>query len=163
MAIVGDEIKPWLVNQIKYRQNIYGKPNRTTQDLNYLNNRNSWIKIASSVSIDKSRLELLNAYDGPPLSNDNLERGLAKNFVLFNGISQAKKTLSQGGGFTQNTGNPSDEVFLYDGGETKLSNLNNGIGKGWDTVYGFGGIQFGIDPMPGIESLDVKYLNRGAI
>ena len=54
--IIGDEFDDWVKNQIKARQFVagsgYGKSNtRNPKILNYLNNRNAWIKLASGVQL----------------------------------------------------------------------------------------------------------------
>ena len=79
--IIGEEFKPYVANQINLRQKIHGKKNRTPKDLLYLNSRTSWVKLASGVEVEQSRLDLI-----PGISNNSLYlgQGLAKNFILFN-------------------------------------------------------------------------------
>ena len=62
--IIGRPIKNNIGKQIKLRQQIHGAGyndnsiSRTPEVLNFLNNRNSWIKFASGVSItDNERLK----------------------------------------------------------------------------------------------------------
>ena len=156
MAIVGNPLDTYTQRVINLIQKIHGSKTRTAADLNYLNNNPTWIKVASSVSIDDDRLKLLNQYEGAPLDYDqNIGRGLARNFVLFNGIQKAIPNLSD---ITNGDGSISTVV-----NNSTLSPLPTTIGNGWDSVYGFGGVNsFGIDPSPGVESLDIKYLNRGS-
>ena len=59
--LLGEEINPIVDTQIKFRQQIQGagylenqSVERSPEVLNYLNNRNSWIKFASGVSISGS-------------------------------------------------------------------------------------------------------------
>ncbi len=63
--------------------------------LNYLNNRNAWIKMASGVSIDeekgKTRIrDIFSQTQGIESTNEDIEKltgmGLAKNLVLFNTV-----------------------------------------------------------------------------
>jgi hypothetical protein len=76
---------------------------------------------------------------------DKLINGLKienKDFVLFNGISSLK-----GNSFTQKSG---------------ITRTNS---QTIDTnhAYGFGGLDYGQSPMPGLISADIKSLNRGAL
>jgi hypothetical protein len=55
--ILGEEFKQYVFNQIDVRQSIHGAGgqssllNRDPKYLNYLNNRNAWVKMASGVSL----------------------------------------------------------------------------------------------------------------
>ena len=53
--IVGEKFDDFVVNQINARQNLYGKGFGSTQlspsNLLLLNNRNAWLKLASSVNV----------------------------------------------------------------------------------------------------------------
>ena len=53
--IVGEKFDDFVVNQINARQNLYGKGFGGTQlspsNLLLLNNRNAWLKLASSVNV----------------------------------------------------------------------------------------------------------------
>ena len=117
----------WVKKQVDARQRIYGKKeNRTPEEINFLNNTKPWIKLASSVRI-KDSTKLAKA----GLSQYGQGRNLAKNFVLFNGVSI-------------NAGDGLGEGF------------RSGIGLGNDVAYGIGGKDFGYKPMPGIESVSVS-------
>lgn len=134
--IIGEEFKEYTANQINLRQKIHGKKNRTPKDLLYLNSRTSWIKLASGVEIEQSRLDLI-----PGITNNTryIGQGLAKNFILFNGTQEFGKSPKSG--IVSNLSNPAYGM-LYNEGDTK---------------------NFGIVPMPGIESVDVKNLEKGSI
>ena len=134
--IIGEEFKPYVANQINLRQKIHGKKNRTPKDLLYLNSRTSWVKLASGVEVEQSRLDLI-----PGISNNSLYlgQGLAKNFILFNGTQEFNKPSKSG--IVGNSSNPAYGM-LYNEGDTK---------------------NFGIVPMPGIESVDIKSLEKGSI
>ncbi len=134
--IIGEEFKPYVANQINLRQEIHGKKNRTPKDLLYLNSRTSWVKLASGVEVEQSRLDLI-----PGISNNSLYlgQGLAKNFILFNGTQEFNKSPKSG--IVGNSSNPAYGM-LYNEGDTK---------------------NFGIVPMPGIESVDIKSLEKGSI
>tara|TARA_R110002020_G_scaffold155872_3_gene337256 strand:+ start:99 stop:4118 length:4020 start_codon:yes stop_codon:yes gene_type:complete len=141
--IVGEPFEEYVHDQINARQRIYGKTqNRSLEEISYLNSRNAWIKLASGVSIDQRRIDLINAAD--PLGNPLLKelgllgtqgkgKTLAEYYVLFNGIGEF-------------------------GDRAGLPNNNN-----YEPAYGFGGQDQGFSPMPGIVDADVKDLNRGSI
>ena len=78
--IIGEEFKEYVAKQINLRQEVHGKKNRTPIDLTYLNSRTSWIKLASGVEVEQSRLDLI-----PGITNNTryIGQGLAKNFILF--------------------------------------------------------------------------------
>lgn len=129
--IIGEEFKPYVKNQVKLRQEIQGKQTRTTKELIYLNSRTSWIKLVSGVSVEESRLKLIDQQNNTSF----LKEGLAKNFILFNGTQ--KLNSSARSGILQNQSNPA-------------------YGMLQNTKYG-------IVPMPGIESVNIKNLEKGSI
>ena len=93
-----------------------------------------FIRLASSTNISKARAETLNV---PTLFEDLL----AKEFVLYNGTVGLTGT---------GIGN---DPFKY--------NPKGGVGNTPDNInnfaYGFGGLQFGYVPMPGIESVTINH------
>jgi len=129
--IIGEEFKPYVKEQIKLRQEIHGKQTRTTNELIYLNSRTSWIKLASGVSVEDSRLKLINQQNNTSF----LKEGLAKNFILFNGTQNLNSTPKSG--ILKNQSNPAYGILQ-------------------DTKYG-------IVPMPGIENVNIKNLEKGSI
>lgn len=162
--LLGEPFREYVDDQIRVRQNVHGKKNRTTAELQYLNTRNAWIKMASAVSIDKDRLDLLKNLtefdkNGKPIKrsrNNELLQGiydgknLALKNVLFGGLSSFGKIFRDGT-------DKEREVF---GIETR-----SGItGTPYSRAYGVGGTeQFGYSPMPGITDMSFKCLNRGSI
>jgi hypothetical protein len=155
--IVGEEFKPYVAEQINLRQEIHGKLNRTTKELSYLNSRTSWIKLASGVDVDQSRLDLV-----PEIAaNSNyLGIGLATDFVLFNGTSGINtKTVSntQGIGAEQTT-TQEEEFSGYQSPKAGI------LGGSPNPAYGIlGDTKYGLVPMPGIESVTVKSMDKGTI
>ena len=143
IPIVGEPFKDYVDKQIIVRQNIHGSgfnDIRTSEQISYLNSRTSWIKMASSVDIletkeGKKRLQKLGLND--------YTRGteLAKNAVLFNSL---------GGYNDKNT-------FSNKAGVANSNSLIN------NSAYGFGGTEFGLQPLPGIISFNVTHENRGSI
>ena len=122
---------------------------KNASTLQYLNNQNAWVKMASSVYIGgagtEKEIKLGNILSKQRLDSIGLEyskfkgNNLAKNFILFNGVSEVNKPNKRAG-ITNNT---------------QLWNSNS--------AYGLGGTQFGIQPIPGITGVDVECLNRGSI
>ena len=98
--VIGEPFKEYVNSQIKKRQEIHGKKNRTIQEISYLNSTNSWVKLASGVSLSQERLDLLKTSYGNPLVDNTIPgKDLAINNVLFNGLT------SVGDSYTDNEGN----------------------------------------------------------
>lgn len=138
MNIFGEGFPEEIINQIKYRQEIYGSGYdnslRTNEQILYLNNNSSWCKLISGVDISSSA-ELNN----PTIKSLGLSGNeLAKKFVLFNGTSTESGELRAG-----------------------INPENNILAEGY--AYGIGGNNFGIRPMMGIEQASIKHENRGSL
>ena len=134
MAVVGERLQNWLIEQINQRQKTFGsgvKTSRTPNQISYLNSRTAFIKLASSIFFEddadgKKRLQRMG------LSDSNVGSKLAKEWVLFNGIGKK-------------------------GNRAGISGLQS------NPAYGVGGTDFGYVPMPGIQDLSIEYLNRGSL
>jgi hypothetical protein len=171
--ILGEEFKQYVFNQIDVRQSIHGAGgqssplNRDPKYLNYLNNRNAWVKMASGVSlVDKidgeklpekltglSRLQSISKDLGDSSSNIIFKKynttGLAKNFVLFNTLSN----------LNFKKGNQEFSNYTFRSGIQKSQ-------ESWldvDSSYGFGGTAMGFQPTPGIIDVSIDCVNRGSI
>lgn len=145
--LLGEPFDPYVLNEIKNRQKIsgagYNGTPRTLDQVNYLNNRNSWVKLASSVSvIDPLRLKNLGI---PSDSTQYQNSELAKNAVLFNGTTKI------------NTENKSGS-YTFRSGVTTTNSLFSSTPS-----YGLGGTDQGLSPAPGIKSVSVECINRGSI
>ncbi len=153
--IVGEEFEQYVFSEIAFRQSIQGKQSRSNTDLNYLSNQSSWIKLASPVFIEEGGWgRLKGIFQNETTSKQFRGIGLAKNAVLFNGLSSLEgKTYRQRSGIKNYT-----KVFRTDKEKVKVERL-------WDdnAAYGLGGSDFGLQPMPGIIDAEVKCLNRGSI
>lgn len=142
MNLIGEGFPEEIQKQILQRQKIYGKgynvgSSRSPENLVYLNANTSWCKLVSSVDVTNASI-----LQSPTLANllkqQNLTTSLlSKKYVLFNGISDEGNSLSEGIAFDSST-------------------LNN-------KAYGIGGTEFGINPMMGIKSANIKYENRGSL
>jgi LAS superfamily LD-carboxypeptidase LdcB len=171
--ILGEEFKKYVFDQIDVRQSIHGAGgqssllNRDPKYLNYLNNRNAWVKMASGISlVDKidgeklpekltglSRLQSISNDLGDSSSNIILKKynstGLAKNFVLFNTLSN----------LNFEKGNQKFENYTFRSGIQRSQ-------ESWldvDSSYGFGGTAMGFQPTPGIIDVSIDCVNRGSI
>lgn len=153
--ILGEPFKKYVADQINQRQNAHGSgtsgTSRTLDQITYLNSNTSWIKLASGIRITEERILEENIKSG--YSWDSL----AKQHVLFGGVS----TLFDidGNKFTD---------ILRPRGTAAYEGGGNNI---WNSYWGTYNVnasttpesEFGLVPMPGIVSAEVKCLNRGSI
>jgi hypothetical protein len=154
MAVIGEELEDYVINQINARQTLHGSgvghtgTLRTDKQINLLNSNTSWIKLASGVSISGSNR--LSEIDIPDAKIPNLMgMGLAKNNILFSGTSK----LSSRDVFNSTTQKTEEQFFLQQR-EGFLPRDDN-------SSYTYG--SFGFSPMPGIHSADIKTLTRGSL
>lgn len=135
--ITGETFDPFVTNQIKFRQQIYGSPNRTIPQQQFLNNDGGFIRLVSSVDVSGGTMEEygeFSRYTGNQLArNFILQGGVIKNGELPYGVTG----VDIGGGFV--TSNPA-----------------YGLGTSADNPYGF-------SPMPHLVDADIKSLNRGSL
>ena len=140
--IIGEQLDTYVLNQIAVRQEAQGSgvdSERTLDQLAYLNSRTSWIKLASSVSVDEKVLEGINL---STFKADLKNKGLAENNVLFGGTSILQdKSLSP-----------------IEDSSTSFNTVRSSGMSGYENSS-----DYGVIPMAGIESVDVKTLNRGSI
>jgi hypothetical protein len=144
MAIIGEELEGYVIDQILLRQSLHGSgvnnSFRSDNQLNVLNSNTSWIKLASGVSItDGKRLKEIGFTQTQV--EDNIKLGLAKNNILFGGT--AKLVDVEGRDFD------------------KLQQQSGFLPRNAQSSYTYG--SYGFSPMPGIENADIKTLNRGSI
>jgi len=171
--ILGEEFNQYVFDQIDVRQSLNGAGgagnplSRNPQILNYLNTRNAWVKMASGVALtDKIKDE--NLPEGSrgidrlkSISNDLKSSipesgfakynstGLAKNFVLFNTLSNLN--------FEKDSQDFSDYTFRSGIQSSQKSWLDV------DSSYGLGGTSMGLQPTPGIIDVSIDCINRGSI
>jgi len=142
--ITGDPLAKWVQDQIRLRQQIIGNnPEVLTlgQRILYNNNRNAWVRLASSVDLIEGSDDLRKNLNLPNNSGDLL----AKNFVLFGGIYSIDNSYSRLGGVVTNTAER-DDIF-----------------QAAQYTYGLGSSEYGYVPMPGLDSVKITHVNRGAI
>ena len=164
--IIGEPIDERILKQIDYRQKIQGAGsywnagtiNRTTPLLTNLF-QNSWIKMASGVSIEpgegEAKLRAVVSQDGgggditESEISSLLGMGLAKNLVLFNTI-QSLETGDGGSVYTARSG-VRDSIF------------NSIIANNSKMYGGLGNDNKGLQPVGGIIDVSVESINRGSI
>ena len=140
--IVGDNPRRQIVDQINIRQGVLGLDNKSSEVLAWQANQTPFIRVTSCVSISKEKSVELTGME------NYAGMALAREFVLLGGIwSQNKDTPDQ------------NNLGALKSGVTNL-NPNPIINK---FAYGFGGTSFGLQPPPGIISLDVDSLSRGSL
>jgi hypothetical protein len=153
MAVIGEEIKDYVKNQINARQTLHGSgvgytdTSRTGKQINLLNSNTSWIKLASGVSVDEARLKDIGL---DPSLSDTI---LAENFVLFSGVSRIRKNIVEG--INETTQEITEEF------STQLEQREGFLPRDGNSSYTYG--SFGFSPMPGIISADIKTLTRGSL
>ena len=147
--IAGYSIYPWAANQLKKRSEKLSEKNRSQEDLIYFANKNSWIRVVSSVdlieneSVDNPGASITNQQKSPLYKNyediigDTLpnESSLAEKFVLYGGTSQytIKPPLTDGS-----------------------MNLRYGLGGSYGMLGDSEIKKYGYRPMPGITSMTVE-------
>ena len=132
MSIFKESLKPNIRKQLERRQEAMLA--RTPQDILYLNGRNSWVRMSSSVNVYK------NTAPTPPTIKDlkneaNYDNSLAKKYILSGGTLNENGTLKSGVG----------DTFNYAYSRTSAEGIN---------------YRLGIRPLPGITGIEVK--SRGA-
>ena len=153
MAIIGESFPEYVNEQVKIRQKIYGSKNRTPEQLTYLNGRTAWVRLISSVDIKNnpsgSNEEGTKKLQKLGLDDSYLGSKLAKEYVLFAGTSNANNTTS---------------VEDFEVGNPSFRDLRRGIDSNSNNgAYGMGGTEFGLQPMPTLGDVDVKYRNSGSL
>jgi hypothetical protein len=140
MALIGEHIPDYVQKQINIRQKTHGSgvfDPRTDDQLLVLNSKTSFIKLASGVWMEEEKLREIG---GDDFARKYIGTGLAREHVLFGGYARMSINPSDGEGIlSQRTG------FLGDDGAYQASP------------------EWGIVPMPGIDSIDVKSMNRGSL
>jgi hypothetical protein len=127
--IAGTPFQPYVTQQIEKRKELIKKENRSPSDLQWLTNKNVWIRISSGADVEENNADF-----------DDL--GEVK------GQKLARKYILQGGLFK-------DTSVINDNGSTQdIKTLREGIGP--DGAYGIGGNDFGYRPMPGLTNLSIK-------
>jgi hypothetical protein len=135
MSIIGEPFAGYVNDQIKVRQDLMGKiSDRGPEMLAWANAKTAWVKLASGVFLSGSYAEDRLKAIGLTPPSEYMGTNLAQQNVLFGGTSKYNTTNS-----TLQQRSTFKEV--YDHTDT----------------------DFGLVPMPGIESIDIQDKNRGSI
>tara|TARA_Y100000361_G_scaffold37332_1_gene31964 strand:+ start:5241 stop:8864 length:3624 start_codon:yes stop_codon:yes gene_type:complete len=174
--LLGEAIDFYVANQIRARQNLMGKglnnPNLTNSDLNLINNKNAWLKLASGVYVGNPHLQKvvqsnIGKENGPTQEQlDRLKllpeerlRTIGLDINEMAGLNLAKKTVLFN---TLSEWDSKEQKYNFRSGivNTKLTKDNV-----WNSnnSYGLGSPSKGLQPAPGLISLDIENLNRGSI
>ena len=135
--ILGEVFDDYVRKQIKVRQRSLGKTQKDVDDLQVFNASTPWIRLSSSIFIDPQKTkELANSLD---IDSTDIEGfNLAKNLVLFAGVSKGDNLQNRIGGV---------------GIQNKLNN-----------AYGFlSDKEQGYKPMPGVTGITTTYKNNGSL
>jgi len=139
MGIIGAPFEDWVEKQITERQNVYGASTRTPEQIQYMNNRGAWARLASSVDLSEEKAQELNI-------EGLAGKSLAQSFVLFNGVTDTR-----------------DGLNLSQGGIVPNQEIRNNILEASRYSYGLGSSEYGYTPPPGLDSVKIVHKNRGAI
>ena len=134
VKILGEPFDPYVDTQVTIRQNSLRRHPKGDDDIKVFNTSTPWIRLSSSIFIDKTKAEQLSKNLGIPV--DKISGvNLAKNLVLFAGTTEGIGGSQRGG-----------------------------VGYGLNNVYGFlSDENQGYKPMPGITSISTNYKNNGAL
>lgn len=165
MNIVGEGFEEQIRKQIDIRQQLKGKrdrnPGGNPQWLLWQNGNTGWVRMVSSVDVDPQKRYASTNITG---SFENASPFYYKN----NGTllsDQSGNKLSQYNilvGGTKYVSSLTDKTIT----ETPFSGINrtpNTLSDASRTAYGYGGLEFGFQPMPGITSFNIKSENRGSL
>ncbi len=176
--IIGDDFDPGVINEINLRQSIHGSgfnKKRTPQQIQFLNNRNAWLKLASSVYVigDNTEKDFEGSVGDNQLlgiATDNNINGVADGVERLKGIGITDTENFVGNQLAQKCvlfNTLSGAEFNSDGtfkkynqrsGVTKSSNIWNSSNS-----YGLGGSTMGLSPAPGLIDCSIDCVNRGSI
>jgi hypothetical protein len=147
MNIVGENFPKKIVDQIKLRQEKKGSLNRNPKGdpslLVWQNANTGWVKMISSVDID--------VIERTKVSNTEMVKSMLPNSEL------ARQYVLFGGVYYQGLGKDG----LRRGIGRNYSDKNDGVHQ--ETAYGVGGLDYGLVPMPGITSFNIKTETRGSL
>ena len=148
--IIGNAFDDKVNKQIEIRESKLGEENRTElndNNLKWQNNTNAFLRLASSVNISPEISQRI-------FNNNNYADGkLAEAFMLFNGVTQNK--IDEKNNILRKTDENGNEIIQQ--GINRSGDLING------GAYGFGGLEMGYRPMPGLLGAKITFYNRGSL
>jgi hypothetical protein len=160
--IVGTPVPQYVANQITNRQRILGKPFKDPKDLVWANGKTSYVRLASGVNIESQDLIVPDGSGSVKTINDNgsTYRQSLLGINGYGGSRLAKELVLQGGAILVEGSNVNNNLS---------TTLRSGVTQTNSTLpsnkaaYGYGGTEFGIQPMPGITSFSIKDYNNGTL
>jgi hypothetical protein len=144
--ITGQPFDPEVVDQINARQAFLGVQYKEDKHLIYQNNKTAFLRLASSVNIeDTPTLTAKEILDLRGIPESSKGSKLAQQCVLFGGVVSVNNESTS----------PTKPFGLVN--SSNIQDIFSG-------AYGWGGIKSrGYVPMPGIESANIGFYNRGAL
>jgi len=145
--------------QIEVREKYLGANPRADRHLLLSSNQNAWLRLASSikiVNVDNDINDIKDINNGQKLTAAKIleQRKIPITFV---GSKLAQKAVLFGGVSGYNAQNGSFQAYA---GIADPFNVNDPF----TAAYGWGGItENGYRPMPGIQSANITFYNRGAL
>ena len=145
--VIGTHIPNWLLKQLETRSKKISETNRDNANLQYLGNKTGWVRLVSSIKLkSQDDRKYFSELTGLSIANEN---DLAKNFVLYGGVSKYNK----------------ETIFREDGRlKFNFNDINTdtkyALRKGFKETYSLLGDQevrdFGYRPMPGLIRVVVE-------
>lgn len=156
--VIGLDLDSDLRDQIIKRQEKLGQRTLTPDVIQYTNANSSWMRIASGADVTADFKERLGITPG-------IGNGLAKKLVLFGPYASVEDSFSDPTAFDVDTGvNTSDPIFTPAIPSDALSFNNGAWFNTTPAQYGLGEVEkHGYVGPPGIDSIEIQALNRGAI
>jgi hypothetical protein len=151
--IVGEDHLQYVKTQIKDRQQILGKNNKSNEDIVWANNKGGWCRLMSSIDIadqdvirfdpDTNKTELV-SNSGSEFRNQYLD------LQDYSGPMLAQELILQGG------------ILNYDEPRFGVSDISSNL-PGENYNYGYGGTEFGLNAMPGLLEFTSKTYDNGSL
>ncbi|MDA9885793.1 hypothetical protein N9D26_00885, partial [bacterium] len=151
--IVGEDHLFWVKNQIKDRQKILGKNNKSNEDIVWANNKGGWCRLISSIDIADQDVIRYNqdTQETTIVSNSGSEfRNQYLDLQDYSGPMLAQELILQGG------------ILNYDEPRFGVSDISSNL-PGENYNYGYGGTEFGLNAMPGLLEFTSKTYDNGSL
>lgn len=158
--ITGQPFDPEVVDQINARQAFLGIQHKEDKHIIYQNNKTAFLRLASSINIGDN----LNQVREGELLNEQVQFQSAKEILGLRGLPEslqgselAKQCVLFGGVVSVNNNSTSPVKPFGLVNSSKPEDIFSG-------AYGWGGVKSrGYVPLPGIESANIGFYNRGAL
>ena len=177
--IIGENFSTKVTASIENRQKVHGSgfaSKRTPNQIQYLNNRNAWLKLASSVYVIGEQTNTNFKYKQNDATGEEFIQTDANRDGIYDGVERLKAIgISDPENFVGNQlaqktvlFNTLQEAQFDSKSEFTSYKSRSGVSKTnslWnsDYSYGLGGSEFGLSPAPGLIDADIKCINRGSI